>query len=189
MRFFDCGGSVPLLQFSQTLSKPAILSFAGVTYPRRPAILRKGAAAIVQIATLGGLPSLEEPMDAIPVSKMPVCSEWHVLQIVKQRFVCSCCEAVKNFPQLVVRSSIDVHSDRISRFRLSLRVQPVRGRKLYAAAFQVSMSNFVVLLGRHVVLHRRIFDFRDRQFAIQARLIKRHSFGAISVEQKKRGEI
>jgi hypothetical protein len=51
------------------------------------------------------------------------------------------------------------------------------------------MSNFVVLLGRHVVLHRRICDFRDRQFAIQARLIKRHRFGAISVEQKKRGEI
>jgi hypothetical protein len=142
-----------------------------------------------KLSTLGGLPSLEEPMDAIPVSKMPVCSEWHVLQIVKQRFVCSCCEAVKDFPQLVVRSSIDVHSDRISRFRCSLRVQPVRGGKLYTAAFQVSMSNFVVLLGRHVVLHRRICDSRDRQFAMQARLIKRHSFGAISVEQKKRGEI
>jgi hypothetical protein len=68
-------------------------------------------------------------------------------------------------------------------------VQTVRRRKLYAAAFQVGMSNFVVLLGRHVVLHRRICDFRYSQFAIQARLIKRHSFGAISVEQKKRGKI
>src|SRR5215471_9996783 len=128
-------------------------------------------------------------MNTVFVGKMSVRSKRHVPQIVNERFVCSCCEAVKDCPQLFVLSAINVHGYRIARFRCSRGMEPICGRKLYGAAFQMRMGNLVVLFGRYLVLHGRICHSGDSQFTIQTRLIKRHGFGTISIKQQERGEI
>src|SRR5262249_48702127 len=102
---------------------------------------------------------------------------------------CSSREAVKDCPQLVVLSAIDVHRNGVALFRCSRGMEPVCGRKLYDAAFQMCISNFVMLFGRQLVLHWRIRDPRYSQFTVQTRLIKLHGFGAVSVKQEEGGEI
>ena len=91
-------------------------------------------------------------MDAIFVGKVSVCSKRHVPQIFNQCFVCSCCEVVKDCPQLFVLSAINVHGDRVARFPRLRGVEPICGRKFYGAAFQVGIGNFLMLFERHVIL-------------------------------------
>jgi hypothetical protein len=121
-------------------------------------------------------------MDAVFIGKMSIASKRHIPQIVKQLTVCSRREAVEDRSQLFVLPAVDIHPDHIALFRGSLGVEPIRSRKLYDAAFQVGVSHLVMLLGRHVALHGRVTDFRDRQIAAQTRLVKRHGFGTIAVK-------
>ena len=121
-------------------------------------------------------------MDAVFIGKMSIASERHVPQIVKQLIVCSRREPVEDCSQLFVLSAVNIHANSIALFRCSLGVEPVCSRKLYDAAFQVGVSHFVMLLGRHVVLHGRVIDFRNSQVAAQTRLVKRHGFGTIAVK-------
>jgi hypothetical protein len=124
-------------------------------------------------------------MDAVFIGKMSIASKRHITQIVKQLIVCCRREPVEYCSQLFVLPTVNVHADSIALFRCSLGVEPICSRKLYHAAFQVGVSHFVMLLGRHVVLHWRVTNFRDSQIAAQTKLVKRRSFGTYASNSRK----
>ena len=101
-------------------------------------------------------------MDSVPIGKMSIAAERHITQIIEQLFICSHREIVEDCSQLYVLSSGNIHCDSIALFRGSRGMEPVRSRKLYAAAFQVGVGDLLMLLGRHLILHGRVTDFRDR---------------------------
>jgi hypothetical protein len=42
------------------------------------------------------LVSLENPLNTISIIKLPIRSEWHIMQLLKPLFFCSFCKFVKN---------------------------------------------------------------------------------------------
>src|SRR3954465_4886206 len=104
-------------------------------------------------------------MDAVFISKMSVASKWQIPQIIKQFFVCPGRELVEDYFQVFVLPAGNGHGDSIALLRSSLSVEPVSRGKLYGCAFQARVGNFPMLLRWHLVLHRRVCDFGDRQFA------------------------
>ena len=68
-------------------------------------------------------------------------------------------------------------------------MEPVCCRKLYGAAFQARMGSFLMLFRRHLALHGRIGDFRNRQFTAQTGLIKCHRLGAMPLKYQEGSEI
>jgi len=121
-------------------------------------------------------------MDAVFIGEMSIASKQHIPQIVEQLIACSRREPVEDCSLLVVLPAANIHADSIALFPSSLGAEPVCSRKLYDVAFQVGVSHFVMLLGRHVVLHGRITDFRESQVAAQAGLVNLHGFGTIAVK-------
>ena len=122
-------------------------------------------------------------MDAIFVGKVSVAPKRHIPQIIEQLFVCSYCQLVEDCSQLVVPRAAHIHRNRVALSRCSCGVEPICGRKLNGAALQVGVSHFVMLLGRHLALHGRVTDSGDGQLAAEARLVKRHSFGALAIKK------
>src|ERR1035437_3963914 len=123
-------------------------------------------------------------MDTVLICKVSIAPKRRIPQLVKRLFVCSHDESVEDCSHFFVPPAVDVHTDGIAQFRCSRGVEPVRSREFYDAACQVSVSYFAMLLGWHLVLHRRVADFGDGQFAAETRLIERHGFGASALKQQ-----
>lgn len=77
----------------------------------------------------------------------------------------------------------NIDGDSIALPRGSRGVQPVCSRKLHDAAFQAGECHFVMLLGWHLALPRRVGDLSDGRLSTQATLAKGHSFGAVAIKE------
>src|ERR1700730_12512991 len=99
---------------------------------------------------------------------MSVAAEGHIPQIFYERFVCSDSKLVEDCAEFVIRSAIQVHADRVSRFWCLRGMHPVCGGKRDCLMLQVSIRNFVVLFRWHMVLHGRGVDLCDGQLTAEA---------------------
>jgi len=82
-------------------------------------------------------------VDAIFIGKMSVDAEGHIPQIFQERFVCSDGKLVEDCSQFVIRSAIQVHADRVSRFWCLRGMHPVSGGKRDCLMLQVGIRHFV----------------------------------------------
>ena len=71
---------------------------------------------------------------------------------------------VKNCSQFHEHVSVNIPRDSTALFRCPLRMKPVGRGKLYGGALQSRTGNLLMLFSWHWGLHRRVGDFRDRQF-------------------------
>ncbi len=69
-------------------------------------------------------------------------------------------------------------------FRGAVRHQPVGGGDLEIAASEMRVENLLLLGGRHVVFHGRVFHLQDGQFPTEGGLVKLHCALAGALEQK-----
>ena len=71
------------------------------TNPQRALIVTLIATNILQF--LFFFLSLEYPLNTILIKKLSIASHWHVMQLLKPFFVCSVCQFVKHYFQLLIR--------------------------------------------------------------------------------------